>query len=100
MQPAYTAGVAGWRYSKERVTTRGQPLIHDWAKLRERPDRHNRRQPFPARQNTNNFDPSEVPFEPFSIRGVRVHLFGHLFARVWRSFEILRIVVIQPFNPM
>src|ERR1041385_7298134 len=89
----------GW-HTEQGVTMRGEPVIEHRSKFGERPHFHDRRQPLPARENSDDFDPREVTFGP-TIRGARVHRLGHLFAGVRsRTFENLGIVVVQPLDAM
>src|SRR5581483_3170465 len=96
-----TACVTRRWYAEQCVATRCQPVIEDWPKFGERPHRHKRGEPFPKRQDFDDLDPREVAFGPTTVRRARVHLFSHLFPRVWcGAFQNFWIVVIQPFNAM
>ena len=101
MKLTRSSRITWWRDAEECVTTRCQPVIEDWAKFRERPNSHNPRQPFPARQSLYYFDPCEIAFRPSTAGRKNVHLFSHLFTRVGRSaLQDFRIVVIKPFDSM
>src|SRR4051812_44086712 len=99
MQLANAAGITWWRHAKERITTGRQPVIKDGSEFREWPHPHNRRQPLPARQYADEFDPGKVSLRPTPVRCARVHLVSHLFARMRRGArENFRLIVIKPFN--
>src|SRR5215831_11783047 len=101
MQPADTTRIAWGRHAKQRVASFCEPQVKDGAELVERPDRHDRRQPFPARQHANHFDPRGVTFAPTAVGRPHVHLLSHFSARVWDgALESLWIVVIEPFESM
>jgi hypothetical protein len=101
MKLAHPARIARRRNSKQRVATRGQPVIENWAKFGEGPHRKNRNQPPPTRQHANDFNPGKVAFHPTAIGRARMHRVGHLDTRVRRdTLQDFRIVVIQPLNSM
>src|SRR5205814_5986874 len=101
MKLAHAACIARRWHTEQCVTSRCEPVIKDWAKFGERPQREDRRQPLPTRQYANHFDPTEVTFAPTTVGQTRVHLVGHRFARVRCSaFEDFRIVVVQPLKTM
>src|SRR2546427_2607879 len=98
-EPARAAGLAGRWHAEQSIAPCGQPGVKNWSDFRKRPDRENRHKPFPTRQDENYFDPSEVTFTPAAIGSAHVHLFRHLFARVWRrALQDFRVVVIQPLD--
>jgi hypothetical protein len=100
VQLTHPTRIARRRHTEQGVTTRREPVIEDWSKFGERPHFHDQRQPFPARQNSDDFDPREVTCGP-TIRSARVHRLGHLFPGVRRrAFENFGIVVIQPLDSM
>src|SRR2546430_9999542 len=75
--------------------------MEDWAKSDKRPHRENRRQPLPARQHANHFDPGKIPLGPTAIRVASMHFIGHRGARVrCCTVKDLGIVVVQPFKTM
>src|ERR1043165_5857562 len=99
MQLTHAARIARWWNTEQGVATRSQPVIKDWAQFRERPNSHDRRQPSPSRQNFDDFDPGEITPGPATVSRARVHLLGHLFARVRAcALKYLRIVLVQPLD--
>lgn len=101
MQPAFAGFVAGRRNPEQRVTMARKPAIKHRPQPGERPDRKYRRQPSPAGQNSNHFNPSLVPFGPTSCGRARVHFPGEFFfCTRGRSAQDCGIRVIQPLNAM
>ena len=99
MQLTNTTRVTRRWDAKQRVSSLREPSIEYWAELREWPNRHDRHEPLPARQDANHFDPGEVAFGPTTITSASVHLLRHLFTRVWRgTLQNFRIVIIKPLN--
>src|SRR2546423_14684386 len=101
MQLAYAACIARWRHAEQRITSRCQPVIEDWAKLSKWPHREDGRQPLPTWQHANHFDPREITFVPTTVGRAHVHFVSHRCARMRRcAFQNFRIVVIEPLNAM
>src|ERR1051326_718943 len=101
MQLTHATRIAGRWHTEQGVTTRGEPLIEHRSEFRERPNIHYWRYPTPARQNTNDFNPTKVTLGPTTIWRACVHLLGHLFSGVRRcAFEDFGIVVVKPLNSM
>src|SRR6266496_2348604 len=99
MQLTDPALITGRRRTEQCIAPGSKPAIKDWSQLCERPYGKNRRQPLPARQHANYFDPGKVAFGPATICGARVHRFSHVLSSVWRrTLENFRIVIIKPLN--
>ena len=101
MKPAHSRFVARRRYAKECVSSLCEPAIKDLSQLGQWPDREYGRQPTPAGQHTNHFNPAEVTFRPPAIRAAHMHLRCHLLMCEWRRApQHSRIVVVQPLEPL
>src|SRR5438477_13045280 len=99
MEPARVAGLAGRWHAEQSIAPCGQPVVKNWSEFRKRPDRENRHEPFPTRQDENYFNPSEVSLWPTTMWNTRIHLLGLFVVRVWRSsFNNFRIVIVEQFD--
>lgn len=101
VQLTHSALITRRRYTEQRVATGSEPVIEDGTKFREWPNAHDRGEPLPTRQHADDFNPGEVTLVPAAVGRSHVHLLGHFLVRMWRcAIQILRVVVIQPLQPL